>query len=263
VGVPFVAADLVGGARSEPADVEGVKADLGLRHGLANGALVLAAHVDRDRADRCLAVTELGEELGQSGAVAARSAPHNRPGPVVGHAGQVAVMAAIADLVDADADQVLEPALVEVLGDHARDDPPDGVPADPQQAADRGARHLLGQPRDDVLEVARVRRARARPWHRLQSGAAIATAQAPQLALDDAPAGAEIEVAPALDAPVVDLQLPTRLPTTRAYTPPAPQADGHDHPLGPERDVGHAGAGQAQQALECGGDAHVALPVSR
>jgi hypothetical protein len=205
VGVPFVAAHLVGCARSEPADVERVKADLGLRHGFADGALVLAAHVDRDRPDRVLARPELIEERLQRGAVAARSAPHDRPGPVVGDARQVAVMAAVADLVDADADQVLEPALVEVLGDHARDDPPDGVPADPQQPADRGAGHLLGQPRDDVLKVARVRRTRARPWHRLQADAAVATAQPAQLALDDAPAGAEVEVAPALDAPVVDL----------------------------------------------------------
>ena len=35
-------------------------------------------------------------------------------------------------------------------------DPPDRVPADPQQPRDRGLGHLLGQPRNDVLEVARV-----------------------------------------------------------------------------------------------------------
>ena len=42
-------------------------------------------------------------------------------------------MAAVADLVDADRDQAVEAALVEVIGDDALDDRPDGVPADPQQ----------------------------------------------------------------------------------------------------------------------------------
>ncbi len=140
-------------------------------------------------------------------------------------------MAAVADLVDADADQALQAALVEVLGDDAFDDPPDRVPADPQQPADRGARHLLGQPCHDVLEVARVRGARPGPWDRLHPHSAVAAAQQAQLALDDAPAGAEVEVPPALDAPVVDLQLPAGLTALRAHTSPAPQADGHDHPL--------------------------------
>src|SRR5215217_5258058 len=181
VEVPFVAADLVGGARSEPADVERVKADLGLWDGGADGALVLAAHVDRDRPDRVLARPELVEEALQGGAVAPRLAPHDRARAVVGDAGQVAVMAAVADLVDADADQALEAALVEVVGDDAFDDPPDRVPADPQQAADRSARHLLGQPRDDVLEVARVRGARPGPRHRLHPHPAIAAVQQAQL----------------------------------------------------------------------------------
>ena len=105
VGVPFVAADLVGRAGAEADDVEGVKADLGVRDGGADRALVLAAHVDRDRPDRLLAVAELVEEGLQGGAVAARRAPHDRAGGVVGDRGQVAMMAPIADLVDADHDQ--------------------------------------------------------------------------------------------------------------------------------------------------------------
>jgi hypothetical protein len=178
---------------------------------------------------------------------------------VIGDAGQVAVMAAVGDLVDADADQALEPALVEMVGDDALDDPPDGVPADPQQPADRRAGHLLGQPGDDVLEVARVRGAGARPRHRLQANAAVAAAQAPQLALDDAAAGAEIEVAPALDPSVVDLELPAGLPAARADAPATAQTDGHDHPLGAEADIDNGCPGQAEQPLECAGDAHVAL----
>src|SRR5215207_7257199 len=82
---------------------------------------------------------------------------------MVDHAGQVTVMAPVADLVDADADQPLEPRLIEVVGEDALDDPPDGVPADPEQPGDRRLGHLLGQPRDDVFEVAGVARPRPRP----------------------------------------------------------------------------------------------------
>jgi hypothetical protein len=57
----------------------------------------------------------------------------------------------------------------------------------------------------------------------------------------------------------VDLQLPAGLPTARADAPAATQADGHDHPLGSEADVDDRRPGQAEQPLECGGDAHVAL----
>ena len=241
--VPFVAADLVGRARGEPDDVEGIEADLGVGDGWADGALVLAAHVDRDRADRGLGVAELGEEGLQGGAVAARLAPHDRARGVVGDGGQVAVMASVADLVDADADEPLEPALVQVIGDDARDDRADRVPADPQQPRDRRERHLLRQPRDDVLEVARVRRARPGPRDGLQPHTARPASEAAQLALDPAATRSEIEMAPALDAPVMDLQLPAGLPALGADPSPAPQADRHDHALAGERDVHHAGAG--------------------
>ena len=163
MAVPFVAADLVGGACGEPDDVERVKADLGVGHGRPDRALVFAAHVDRDRSDRPPAVAELIEEGLQGGAVAAGRAPHDRARRVVGDRRQIAVMAAIADFVDADADEALEAVTVEVIGDDAGDDRSDRVPADPEQSGDRRERHLLRQPRDCVLEVARVLRARAGP----------------------------------------------------------------------------------------------------
>ena len=51
---------------------------------------------------------------------------------------EVALPAAIGDLVNADRDQAGEAVLVEVLGDDTRDDLADGVSADPQQGGDRG-----------------------------------------------------------------------------------------------------------------------------
>ncbi len=71
VSVPLVAADLVDRALGEADDVKRVKADLGLRRVLADGLLIAAAHVDRDRPDRLLAVAEFGEEALQGLGVAA------------------------------------------------------------------------------------------------------------------------------------------------------------------------------------------------
>jgi hypothetical protein len=69
---------------------------------------------------------------------------------------EVAVVAPIADLIDTDRDQALQAAPIEALCDDALNDPPDGVPGDSQQPGDRLLDHLLGKPRDHVLEVARV-----------------------------------------------------------------------------------------------------------
>jgi hypothetical protein len=86
-----------------------------------------------------------------------------------------------------------------------------------------------------------------------------ATAQAAQLALDHAARRAEIEVAPALDAPVVNLEVAAGLAALRAHAPSAAQAHRHHDAAFSERHIGDAGARQAQQALECGSDAHVVL----
>ena len=154
----------------------------------------------------------------------------------------------------------MQALFVEVLGDDALNDPPDAVPRDPQQSGDRLLGHLLGKPRHDVLEVAGVVGVRSGPRHRLQVHAAVAAAQAPQLALDYTAAGAEIQVPPALDAPVVDLKLRAGLPAARAHPSPAPELDGHDHPLTPEADVDDRRPGQAQQPLECRGGTHLVPP---
>jgi hypothetical protein len=63
---------------------------------------------------------------------------------------------------------------------------------------------------------------------------AVRATKAAQTALDHAPAGTKVEVAPALDPAIVDLQAPAGLATDRAHPPPATQAHGHDHPLGGE-----------------------------
>src|SRR2546427_630580 len=60
-------------------------------------------------------------------------------------------------------------------------------------------------------------------------------------------------------APLVDLELRAGLAAARADPPPPAQTDADDHPLRTEADVDDRGAAQAQQPLECRGDAHVVL----
>jgi hypothetical protein len=146
-----------------------------------------------------------------------------------------------------------------VIGDDALNDLADRAPADPEQPRDRRERHLLRQPHDHVFEVARVSRVGPSPRHRLEPNAAVRAAQAPQLSLDEAPAGAQVKVSPALDPPVVDLQVPAGLAAPTTDPTPARERNCHDHTFARERDVFDAGAGQTQQALECGDDPHVVL----
>ena len=85
-----------------------------------------------------------------------------------------------------------------MFGDDALDDPPDGVPGDPQQRLYLALGHLLGAERHQVLEVARVASVRARPRDGLDAHAAIAALHAPQFVLDEA-------------APAGDIEMPQRL----------------------------------------------------
>src|SRR5438128_6682193 len=62
VRVPLISADLVHGALGQAHDVERVDRDLGVGQALADRLLIAAGHVDRDGADRALALAEPREE---------------------------------------------------------------------------------------------------------------------------------------------------------------------------------------------------------
>jgi hypothetical protein len=163
-------------------------------------------------------------------------------------------------LVDADRHQPSESLLVEAVGDDALDDPPDRRPVDPHQRGDRRLRHLLGQERDHVLEVARVTSARPRERDRLHAHAAVGAAHPPQLALDEAARAAEVEMAPAACVGLVGR--PHQL-AAAAADPPAPtKPDPHDHPTPLERNAGHRRPRQLEHPVECRSDAHAHPPPS-
>jgi hypothetical protein len=107
-----------------------------------------------------------------------------------------------------------------------------------------------------------VVRTRTRPGDRLGPNTAVRAAQQPQLALDHATGRDEIEMPPALEPAIVDLQ-PTGLPAARADAPAPPELDRHDHTVSGEADIDDGRSGQAEQPLECSADAHVALLLGR
>src|SRR5487761_662020 len=260
VAVVLVAPDLVDGAAAELADVERVEAHLCVRQALrgADRFLVAGGHVDRDRCDRrLLLLGELGEEPLQRLGVPAWCGPHHRAAGVVSDARQEPMPGAVADLVHADHHEPVQSAAIELVRDDAGEDLPDRSPPDPHQLGQRRLGHLLRQERDDILEVARVRRARARPRHLLVHIAAARAVHASEHALDLAPQPPEIEMPPTLGPVLLDRQ-PTR-PAARADRSLAPQPDGHDHSLAAERDVLHRRSRKPQHPIECGGDSHVAL----
>lgn len=149
----------------------------------------------------------------------------------------------------------------DLVGDDAAHDRSDGAPGDPQEPADHAEGGLLGEPPDDVLEVAGKTRARPRPGDRLGHHPLTAgAAEAAQLALQEAAGRAQVEVPPATPlAPVV--ARPTQTAAARTDEPPRPPAQRHDHPLALEADRDHARARDLQQTIECRADAHLRLLV--
>lgn len=137
-----------------------------------DGLLVAAVHVDRDRPDGAPAVAQLVKERLQPVGVAARSAPHDRACGVIADEREVALPAPVGDLVHTDGDQPGKAPLVEPVGDHARDDRPDGVPTDAQEPADRRLGHLLRQEGD--------RSSKSRVWRAPVRAHGTASTRTPQ-----------------------------------------------------------------------------------
>jgi hypothetical protein len=98
----------------------------------------------------------------------ARCRPHQPPGVVVDHDGQVAAAALVADLIDADAPQPSQAidarAGLDLLG-HPGHDPRDRPPGHPQQLGHRYPGGVGGQPRRGVLKRAGEPYCRAAPTH--------------------------------------------------------------------------------------------------
>ena len=110
---------------------------------------------------------------------------------------QVAVVAPVGDLVDADARDALEQFFVTEIGDDSRDDLADRAPRAAQQSSGRRRGHLDRAPGRELLEGERVARTVARPGNR-RDDYPVLGATHPRHTRDDEYLGAsEVEGSPA------------------------------------------------------------------
>jgi hypothetical protein len=140
---------------------------------------------------------------------------------MVDHEGEVLVLALPADLVDADVVEIVQAAGIELGVAHALDDPPDGVPVDPQHPLDRRLVRLGSQPRDQALEIAGELRPGTGERDALGARSVLRAPQPPAATVDLKPPDPEIEMPPdRVHRPLV-LARPRPVPALGADQPPA------------------------------------------
>src|SRR6266511_3053575 len=257
--VPDLSADLVERVAGGGDDVERVGA-----HGRGGGVARLGhrlqvgrSHVSGDGGKLgCAVGAQRGEELAAGGGVLALGAPHLLAGAMVGDQGEVAVPLTPGHLVDADLEQLLQPARVELVGDHPGTDRPDRLPGDPHQPADRGLVHPGGQPRDQVLKVAGEARLDPGERHALGAHPMGGAVDPAQFGPHDQPQAAKVQVPPAGVDRAGVVAGPAGVGAVRAGEPAAAQRDRDGDLRRLERDVAHRGTRKGEQAVECSSDAH-------
>lgn len=117
---------------------------------------------------------------------------------VVDHDRQVLVATLVADLVDADAAQAIEPIISRpALGDDPFDDAADRAPGDPHHRAERRLVHTRREPGDGLLEVPGESRAMSGPRNTSDDDTVLRAANANRAAEQHDLAGAKVESSPA------------------------------------------------------------------
>jgi len=133
----------------------------------------------------------------------------------------VAVALLVADLIDPDPSQPLEPIDGGVdVSDHAGDDRPDRAPRDPHQPGHGRLRGLHGQPGDLIVEEAGVTGVMASPRHRRDQHSMLPTRDSGRVRLELRDHRPEIKGSPPPPAltPVIDRAPPAALRTAPALT---------------------------------------------
>jgi len=124
---------------------------------------------------------------------------------MIGDYSEEPVAFAIRHLIDADPQQPVEPLAVQLFPDDPLHDAIDGLPATPEQLADRGLVGVLSEPRHDVLEVPAVPGPGPGPRHLLGPDPSAASAVQPaDLRLQPHLRRAPVKVPPASHRPVID-----------------------------------------------------------
>ena len=208
-------------------------------------------------------LSEGDKEALQGLLIVAGRGPHQPPGVVVDHHGQVAVAFTVGDLVDADAPQPLQAVdtLPGLLGD-ASDHPADGPPGHPQQLGDRHPGGVDRQPRRGVLKRPGEPGAMPRPRHRGDHHPMGRAANPGRVGLQEHPHHAKVKPTPA--APALALVIARAAALTDRTAPPAAAGRPHhsDHRVGllVEHDLLDHGVLDAQQPLPYSCGSHAAPP---
>ena len=171
--------------------------------------------------------------------------------------GQIAVGMAVADLIDTDPIQGLQPAGVEQFGHPAVDDGGDGFPAAAHQGGHRGAVGALGQPQHHVLEIAGMPRTGSRPGQLFGADPTVGAVQPADLIDQPQPVSAQIQVSPAAPPPVIDRR---GQHAARTLQSAGLGAQGHFDVAVADDDIGHPRPRDLQQTVKCSTDAHAVPP---
>jgi len=146
--------DFIDGVRGELLDMETIEDDLGLWQSILHSVNVAFGHVDRHVADVETAIgAELVEEALEDVTTATLVSPDDSTAIVVDDCGQVPVTLSVAELVDADRAQSIEPLWVEPTGDDALDDGTNRLPGDAHELRNLCLVCNLSEVGDQFLEV--------------------------------------------------------------------------------------------------------------
>ena len=246
---------------------KGVEAERRLRALLGDGARDPVAHVAGDELERRRALgAQLAEEALDRLLVTPLGRPDEPARVVADDDADIALALAVGELVDPDplqaAQGIAAPALL--VGDDPLDDPPDRVPGDAHQLADRALRALRRQPGDLLFELTREPRIVPRPGQAGDDDAVLAALDPRCLGFDVGPPRAEVErppAPPALALVVAGAAAPAA-PAARRLPPPRAGRD-NDRPVLLQPDPLDHRPAQAEQASEYSPSAHAVTCLPR
>ena len=174
------------------------------------------------------------EELAKGRRVLAAARPHDALGDVIDDHGDVLVMPAVGQLVDADVLQAVERICRAKPVDDTAGDVAHGAPSHAHRVDDRGLVGRLGEVGGVLLEVPGEPRVTLGPGDELDADAAPRAVDAPDRVAKQQPHPGQVEVPPAPAALVVALVDPTA--AARAPRDGGRRRDVGDHALVVERD---------------------------
>src|SRR5512139_221884 len=215
------AADFVERVAGELRDVEAVENDVGLRGTFTHYREVTGGHVHGDVLDGARGrLADHVEELAQGVSTAANARRDDAAAGVIDDHGEVAVVFAVAELIDTDVAQAAQPSGIEALGDDPLHDRADRSPVDAHQVAHDGTRGGGGQVGDHLFEHAGKAAIGGRPGDMFDLDTAARALHSPRGVLQPEHHGAKGQMLPAAHRTTV-VGGSRSLAAGTTWTPPA------------------------------------------